>query len=168
MGRSILVHVLQKIVRHLPISEQDQTKLYYLKRLGYITSDKSNYTLSLKGIRLLNEEAVWSLTISKPKVWDKKWHLVLFDIPKDKRKRRDAFRLRLKELGLVLYQNSVWIYPYPLQNTIEQIAAFYALHGCVSFITADALTGEKNLLQHFKLKRKYYHAHSLLPRSNKN
>ena len=100
---------------------------------------------------MLAEEAIWSLTIPTPKVWNGRWRLVLFDIPKDKRKRRDAFRQRLKEMGLVLYQQSVWVHPYPLEEVVEKIATFYHLRGCISFVTAHTLTKESLLRKQFKL-----------------
>ncbi|HVV39065.1 MAG TPA: CRISPR-associated endonuclease Cas2 [Candidatus Paceibacterota bacterium] len=122
-----------------------------MKYRGYIKGGKGTYRLTTKGRHILNEENVWSLTIPTPPSWDKKWRIVLFDIPKDKRKRRDAFRLRIKELGLVLYQNSVWVYPYPLEETVRAIATFYHLSGCVSFITAEHISGEKKLRSYFNL-----------------
>lgn len=153
LNRAIFAKILNLIRDSSPVPEEDTRKVYYLKRLGYLHQLEETYFISPKGLQLLSEEAIWSLTIKKTPTWNGKWHLVLFDIPKDKRKRRDAFRLRLKELGLVLYQNSVWIYPYPLEYTVQNIATFYKLTGCVSFIVAENLTGEKTFLNHFKLKR---------------
>jgi DNA-binding transcriptional regulator PaaX len=124
----------------------------YIERHGYVHKSKSSYLLTPRAKALLAESAVWELTLPTPKVWDKKWRLVLFDIPKDRRQRRDIFRLRLKELGLVLYQHSVWVYPYPLEEVVGQVSDFYYITRHVSFITAEKITNEKKFLQHFKLK----------------
>ena len=97
------------------------------------------------------EDTIWSLTIPAQDPWEGKWHIVLFDIPKDKRKRRDTFRLRLKELGFIRYQDSVWVYPFPVEDTIRKIAGFYGLTPYVSYVTADSLTDEKKLLRHFNV-----------------
>ena len=75
-------------------------KLWYMKEKGYIRKLGISYAITLKGKRVLSEDAIWNLIIPTPKSWDGNWHLVLFDIPADKRKRRDIFRLRLKELGV--------------------------------------------------------------------
>jgi phenylacetic acid degradation operon negative regulatory protein len=109
------------------------------------------YRISSKGEKRLNEERIWDLTIPTQKTWDRKWRVVLFDIPVDKRKRRDSFRLRIKELGLMLYQNSVWVYPYPIEETLRAIANFYKLGDCVSFITTEKISGEIALQKHFNL-----------------
>ena len=146
----------QKDVLSSKYSGQDNRTLYYslryLEQKGYVKKFGTSYKATPKATRHIAESVVWDLVIPKPKTWDKKWHLVVFDIPKDKRKRRDAFRLRIKELGLVLYQNSVWAYPHPLEEEVTKIAQFYFLSGCVSFITAEKLTGEAKLKKHFELK----------------
>jgi DNA-binding transcriptional regulator PaaX len=151
VGKDLLYHALHLIATG-KLGDLPPSKLWYLKRRGYLgRDDKKKYYLLPKARRALTEGKVWALTLPVPKHWDRKWHLVLFDIPADKRKRRDIFRLRLKELGLVLYQDSVWIHPYPTEETVRQIAEFYRLSNCVSFIVADKVTGEKSLRQQFKL-----------------
>jgi len=132
-------------------SRKKYRRLHYLQEKGYAVRKGSSLVLTSQGKQLLSEREIWELTIPKPKTWDKKWRLVLFDIPKDKRKRRDIFRLRLKELGLVLYQDSVWVHPYPLFTPVKRSADFYSLSKCVSFAIAEKLTGEEQLRKHFKL-----------------
>lgn len=126
-------------------------RLFYLQQKGYITHQKNSFALTSLGRAIVSEREIWELEIPKPKTWDKKWRFVLFDIPKDRRKRRDIFRLRLKELGLVLYQDSVWIHPYPLTTPVKAAADFYGLSKCVSFAIAERLTGETWLKRHFGL-----------------
>src|SRR3989344_245094 len=156
-SKELLFDVLRLIARYglhdeelakefdVKLKRQVYFRTKYAERRGYITRTKNIYSLSSAGKNILSEREVWELAIPTPKQWDKKWRLVLFDIPKDRRKRRDVFRLRLKELGLVLYQDSVWVYPYPLEKNLRQIADFYRLSPCVSFAVAERLTGEKKL-----------------------
>ncbi len=141
-------HSRKELLSAFPTSTR---RLWHMERSGYIKKFGTGFALTSKAKRLLSEETIWNLKIDVPKKWNGKWHLVLFDIPSDKRKRRDIFRLRLKELGLALYQNSVWIYPYPVEEVVEKISNFYDLQGCVSFVIADSLTGETKLCKHFNL-----------------
>ena len=150
-GKEILLTILSLIAEGKLPEPAYRDKLAYLKRYGYTTHNASGTFLTPKGRHVLTESKIWNLTIPTPKKWDRKWHFVVFDIPVDKRKRRDSFRLRIKELGLKLYQNSVWVYPYPLQDTVKTIAQFYLLSNCVSFIVAEKVSGEKALRKHFKL-----------------
>lgn len=46
------------------------------------------------------------------KKWDGKWRAVIFDIEEKRRKSRDLFRKKLKELGFGMIQESVWVSPY--------------------------------------------------------
>ena len=63
---------------------------------------KSIFHLLKKG----NEKAGWmqidDLKIAKPKKWDKKWRLVIFDIAQiEKIYREELFRGKLKKLGFL-------------------------------------------------------------------
>lgn len=127
-------------------------KLGYLHRRGYVSEKGEMYSLTQQGRDLLTEEVIWSLKIPTPQKWDKKWRMVLFDIPVKKSKQRNAFRARLKELGLVLYQHSVWVYPYPLGGTVQKIASFYKISDCVLFAVAEKLNGEGKLRKEFNLR----------------
>lgn len=126
-------------------------KLRDMYRDGYLHKAKHTYRLAPKGRYVLNEEKIWALKIPKPHKWDGKWHMVLFDIPVAKGKQRNAFRARLKELGLILYQHSVWVYPYPLEKIVRQISDFYRISSCVLFAVAEQLNGEDKLKQNFDL-----------------
>jgi|ERR1043166_2205225 CRISPR-associated endonuclease Cas2 len=149
--KEVLLDILQLVLNQAPIDRRYAKKLYYLRQEKYIRKQGGKDRLTLKGQQTLSERVLWELAIPKPKRWDGKWRVVLFDIPKDKRKRRDIFRTHLKELGLLLYQNSVWIYPYSLEKQVLQIADFHKLSGCVSFITAETISDEKYYLQKFGL-----------------
>lgn len=153
-GRELVYYALNLIATGR-LGEVPPPKRWYLTRRGYIARKGKRYSVLPAGKRVLSESAVWSASIPTPKKWDGKWRLVVFDIPAGKRKRRDIFRIRLRELGLVLYQRSVWIYPYPLEDAVKKLAIFYGLGKCVSFVTAERLTGEKALRLHFKLPIKF-------------
>ena len=46
--------------------------------------------------------------IIKPKKWDGKWRLVVWDIPEKRRQARDLLRFKLKQLGFKQWQQSIW------------------------------------------------------------
>lgn len=151
-SKELLVMLLSLIEEDEEIDKKTYyPKLRYMKRHKYIAVSGSTYSLTRRGKSILTERQIWNLTISTPQKWDKKWRMVLFDIPVDKRKRRDAFRLRLKELGLVRYQDSVWLYPYPLEETITKTGNFYRLTRYISLITAEKISSEKKFRRHFNV-----------------
>jgi len=48
----------------------------------------------------------------REKKWDGFWRVVVFDVPEEKRKERDALRLQLKKLGFGRLQDSTYLSPY--------------------------------------------------------
>lgn len=84
-------------------------------------------------------------------VWDKKWRLVVFDIPEEKRSLRDYFRRYLKTLGFGKVQRSIWISPYDFSGVIMMYVNKLKLSAYVFQITADTFQGfsEAELIQSF-------------------
>lgn len=156
-GRELTLLLLRFLSDDQPIPDElfdsprkEARKFREMKRLGYISE---NGRVDKTGKYLLSEEKIWSLTIPRPARWDGKWRMVLFDIPAKKARQRHSFRARLKELGLVLYQKSVWVYPYPLEKTIRMISDFYMISDCVLFAVAEKLNNGENLARRFGLKK---------------
>lgn len=153
--RDLTVYLLTLIATNIEIADnlfnskkQKTRKLREMRKAGYLTKAR---TLTKKGRRTVDEGKIWSLTIPHPTQWDYKWRMVLFDIPAKKSSQRNSFRARLKELGLVLYQRSVWVYPYPLEETIRAISNFYMISDCVLFAVAEDINNASALRKHFNL-----------------
>ena len=113
-----------KTVNHLTIqqivSELDdeyselriRKRVYSLRYQGLIAGD-------IKQDLILTDRGVWALEdlsfcqLIQHKKWDKKWRMVIFDIPEAKRPARDQIRRLLKDLGFLKLQISVWVHPLP-------------------------------------------------------
>ena len=65
--------------------------------------------------------------LEKKKRADKKWQMLIFDIPEDKRALRDVFRDNLMFLGYSLLQKSVWVSPYDMLEETENLIRKYEL-----------------------------------------
>lgn len=91
------------------------------------------------------------MEIAKPKVWDKIWRLVIFDIPEKKKRAREALRRKLIELGFYQLQKSVFVFPFECRNEIDFIVEFFELRWHVKLITATDITNEAELKLHFDL-----------------
>jgi len=92
------------------------------------------------------------MKIKLPDKWDKKWRVVMFDIPEKKRKGRDALREKIKELGFYEMQKSVFIFPFECRDEIDFIVEFFQLRPYVRYAEATNLTNEAQLKIHFGLK----------------
>ena len=92
-----------------------------------------------------------SMEIKKPKIWDKKWRMVLFDIPEKHKPAREVLRETLKRLGFYEYQKSVLIHPYHCQDEVNFVIEYFDIHPYVRIVTAMELDNELHLRKIFNL-----------------
>lgn len=113
---------------------------------------KFEVMLTEKGKKVVKEILFDDMKIDKQKVWDKKWRIVIFDIPEKRGRRgRDAIRAKLQSLGFYQMQKSVWAYPYPCEKEVQLICEIYEINPFVNIITADKMHNDDNLRKYFKL-----------------
>ena len=91
------------------------------------------------------------IKIPKPAMWDKKWRLIIFDVPEWEREARDAFRDHLDYMGFFCIQKSAWVYPYNCKDEIDFIVECLDVRKYVRFITADYFDNEEHLRRFFRL-----------------
>lgn len=119
-----------------------------------VKEKKGKFTVELteKGKKVAKEIIFADMKIEKQKVWDKKWRIVIFDIPERRGRRgRDAMRVKLRSLGFCQMQKSVWAYPYPCEKEIRLVCEIYEINSFVNIITADKIYNDDNLKKYFNL-----------------
>ena len=92
-----------------------------------------------------------NMEIKKPKKWDKKWRLVLFDIPEKHKPAREALRDALKRLSFHEYQKSVFIHPYECQKEIDFVIEYFDIRPFVRIIISVSLDNELHFRKLFGL-----------------
>lgn len=90
-----------------------------------------------------------SINFKKPKKWDGKWRLVMFDIPEKDRLFRDVLRRHLKTLKFRKLQHSVFVSPYPFEKPILELIALYSAEKYVRVVTAERVDNENQLKKIF-------------------
>lgn len=103
------------------------------------------YRLSRRGKDKIRKFIFEELAISKPKEWDKKWRLVIFDIPESRRKDRVALRKKLKDMDFYQCQKSAWIHPFPCLEEIEFLKDILNIKPFVKLFLVDEMTDGKVL-----------------------
>ena len=118
-----------------------------------ITKGGQDYLkISTAGQGLLKQFDIESLKIQEPEKWDRKWRLVLFDIPETYKRGRNALRGKLIELGFYQLQKSAFIYPYHCQDEIDFVSEFFQVSHHVQYVTCEDLgKGEALVRKHFGL-----------------
>lgn len=89
--------------------------------------------------------------IQKPKKWDWKWRIVIFDIWERRRGIRDRLRNLLQKNGFVKVQNSVWVYPYDCEELFVFLRTNLRLGKGILYIVAEEIEYDETLRKHFKL-----------------
>jgi len=127
-----------------------------LKKQGLIKIEKRGKQIYIKltkeGKKKAGRFQIDSLEIKKPKRWDGKWRLVIFDISELKKIYRETFRGKLKELKFYPLQKSVWIHPFDCRAEIELLREFFGLtEKEVILVEAKKIDGEEELKKIFHL-----------------
>jgi len=91
------------------------------------------------------------LSLKRPARWDRKWRLVMFDIPHSKKQARDTLRKKLVELGFYPLQKSVFVYPHHCENEIDFICSIFDVRRYVLLISTPDFEGSEKLRHHFNL-----------------
>lgn len=100
---------------------------------------------------MVGKLAVESLRPPKQKTWDKKWRMVMFDIPETEKKHRDGFAANLKRIGFLQVQKSAFVYPYPCFEELEVLADFHQVGAYLTYMTVESMTPSSQFIKRFKL-----------------
>ncbi len=133
-------------------SRRMQKTLSRMKANGTVrVNEKGSYELTAKG-RLHAERiyAVYEMQ-KKPKRWDGRWRIVMFDIWERRRSVRDRLRRLLERIGFVQLQQSVWVYPYDCEEVIALIRTELKAGTGVQYFVADGLEDNTALKKTFNL-----------------
>jgi DNA-binding transcriptional regulator PaaX len=130
--------------------------LYSLKKKGLVeiireSGDKTIIRLTIRGESKIKELSADIMEISKMKKWDKKWRIVIFDIPDKYKKAREALRRKLIEWNFYKLQESVWAYPYPCEDEVLFICHVFGIENFIDILTVEELLHQDKLQRHFKL-----------------
>jgi len=128
-------------------------KIKYWQRQGYINSfvgKKEKYIeLTKKGRRYLFRLSLSKIKIKRPKRWDGKWRVVIFDIPEKLRHQRDIIRDKLISLGFRRIQMSVYVYPFECTREVRTISKRLFIDRCVLIMISEIIQGEKKIIDDY-------------------
>lgn len=107
--------------------------------------------LTNKGEAKLQLLEMMDWKIDKPRKWDGKWRMLIFDIVERKRPLRDKIRRTLSHIGFFRLQDSVWIYPYACEDWVNLLKADFRVGKDLLYIIVDSIENDKNLRKLFSL-----------------
>jgi len=114
------------------------------KKYARITPSGSR-ALLLRGQQL-------SALLIKPKRWDKRWRVVVFDIPEYRRNVRDSLRSMMRGFGFYRLQDSVWVYPHDCEDVIALLKAELKTGASVLYMIVERIENDQHLKEYFLVR----------------
>lgn len=121
--------------------KQMRASAYYLKKRGlveFVKEDNDSVFIRItdNGKKYLRTFDIDNMYLKKSEKWDKRWRLVIFDVPEEQKQARNALRQKLRDLGFVKLQKSVWITPFSCNDEIRFLREIFNISFNVDIITA--------------------------------
>ena len=128
---------------------------YRLLEDGMIFLEKNDrgkfVKLTDKGKRQLRAWGEYKYFIKKPKKWDGKWRVIIFDIKTKRNNIRDKLRTTLKRIGFIQLQRSVWVYPHDCEDFIILLKADFKIGKDVLYMIVDKIENDMVIKSRFSL-----------------
>jgi len=122
-----------------------------LIRQGLLVYQNGLLHLTSKGEAVLRRMEMYDFAINKPNSWDKKWRVLIFDIPEQKKVLRNKIRLTLSTIGFVRLQQSVWLYPYDCEDFIVLLKTEFHIGKDLLYLIVDTLEYDAPFRKQFNL-----------------
>ena len=116
------------------------------------TSSRGTFMrLTQKGEDKLRKFELLGYKLKKPKKWDHKWRMLIFDIKEERKGTRDKIRFTLKRIGFLRLQDSVWVYPYDCEDLVTLMKADFKIGKDLLYLIVDTIEGDIKIKNYFKL-----------------
>ena len=125
---------------------------YRLVQNGLLDRNKEGFLkLTPKGEEKLKQCELHDYKIKKPKKWDGKWRMLIFDVREERRILRDKIRRTLVAIGFQRLQYSVWVYPYDCEDLVTLLKADFKIGKDLLYIISDSIENDTWLKRSFNL-----------------
>src|SRR3989338_2477266 len=121
-------------------------------RAGLLAQNATGYLrITEKGKRELLKMDALHAAQKRPRRWDGRWRILIFDISEKKRSVRANIRTALTRVGFVRLQDSVWIYPYDCEDFVALLKADLKIGKEVLYMIVDEIEGDTWVRKEFGL-----------------
>ncbi len=87
------------------------------------------------------DKALWKKLALRDEKWDGKWRLVIWDVPEKRRLARDLLRFKLKQIGFIQWQKSVWASKINCTKLLRDFIKQVGIEDWVMVIESDNIGG---------------------------
>jgi hypothetical protein len=152
-----------KLLKHVPRGwlegrdprQRVRETISKLKKKGFIEFTTVGHQKMLRLTRA-GEKYAHKITrnateIPRPRKWDRRWRVIIFDIPERRRNDRHKIRHLLMGLGFYRLQDSVWVHPFECEELIVLLKTDMHLGKHMLYMIVDAIENDGHLKAHFGL-----------------
>jgi len=159
LGASITMPNLPLALRPFLAKENDykawkRFNIAYLKRtIRRLENQKLVQTSEENGIQVIKitsagkrrilKFAIDELKIEKPKIWDRTWTMVSYDIPKRQEHIRKVFREYLKIWRFYPFHESLFLHGYPCEKQVEFLREYLGIGEYVRIVRVSKIENDK-------------------------
>jgi len=156
---AVAPNTLQLLDRVGPLARlkyQSKKVLTRLKQKGaiqFVERDGVRYVrLTKEGNKIFTfEQEKVRLAVTKPRRWDRRYRLVIFDVPEKRKRDRERLRAYMQEAGFLCVQDSVWLYPYDCEDFMALLKAHLHIGKAVLYAVVENIEHDKWIRAHFHL-----------------
>lgn len=122
-----------------------------LLKKGLLVYKDGGYRLTKEGKKKLRFWELHEYKLNRPKRWDRKWRVVIFDIPEKKKNTRNQIRHLFILAGFSRLQDSVWVYPYDCEDIVGLLKTDLGVGKDLLYMIVDEIENDKRLRAEFNL-----------------
>jgi len=123
-----------------------------LIKISELPDGTTKIEITARGKTLLLRYKFDDMKLPPIEPWDKKWRIVLYDLPKRYQIASQALSKKLHELGAYQLQKSVWVSPVEFYKELEFICAIFGIpNDYIQYFTSPEIPNEKTLRVFFGL-----------------
>lgn len=147
-GNKIWIGSLIRLLKEFGHNDQAaRVAVSRMMKQGWLQSEKqenrSYYFLTDQGISRI-EEAGTRIFKLNPSEWDRKWRVLMYTIPEEKRHIRDELRQELLWSGFGSFSNACWISPNNLEKEVKLLIEKYDISEYVDFFISEYVGPKDN------------------------
>lgn len=126
--------------------------LKIMEKGRYLTNKNGRFYLTKRGKQKINLYKLEKIDLTSRGNWDRKWRLIIFDIPEKIRVVRNILRNKLREWNCYKIQHSVFVYPYSCEKEIAEAVKILNADSWVYVFVANTLGAiEEKVKKHYRL-----------------
>lgn len=106
--------------------------------------------LTTEGKRVLAiDSAKAALAVQKQKRWDKRWRMIIFDIPERRKYVRERLRRTMREMGFLRIQDSVRVFPHDCEELMALLKADLHIGKDVLYAVVEHIENDNRIRTNF-------------------